>query len=123
MGWLMAVAVGAVTGALSACGLGGGTLLLLYLLEVLSVEQTTAQGVNLLFFLPSALISLPAHWKGGFVEKKVLPLTILGGCFTAVLGVFLANYLETAILRKAFGVFLICIALKSWKVESAENNP
>ena len=41
-------------GILSAWGVGGGTLLLLVMTLFLGVEQTTAQGINLLFFLPTA---------------------------------------------------------------------
>ena len=63
--WLLPFAVGAATGILSGFGVGGGTLLLVYLTAVAGVEQHQAQGINLLYFLPAAAMALPGHWKNG----------------------------------------------------------
>ena len=52
--WIVPLAVGIGTGVLSAWGVGGGTLLLLVMTLFLGVDQRTAQGINLLFFLPTA---------------------------------------------------------------------
>ena len=49
---------GAAAGVLSAWGIGGGTLLLLVLTLLLGVEPRTAQGINLLYFLPAAGVGL-----------------------------------------------------------------
>ena len=59
-GWLIPLAVGAATGVLSGFGVGGGTLLLVYLTAVAGVDQHLAQGINLLYFLPAGLLALPA---------------------------------------------------------------
>ena len=48
MSWLLSALVGAVTGVLSGFGVGGGTLLLLWLTLVQGMEQIQAGGVNLL---------------------------------------------------------------------------
>ena len=56
--WLLPIAFGFATGILSAWGVGGGTLLLLCMTLFLGVEQREAQAINLLFFLPTAGISL-----------------------------------------------------------------
>lgn len=110
---MIAFAVGLATGILSACGLGGGTLLLLYLTQVLAMDLHQAQAINLLFFLPSALFALPAHKKGGFLDKRVITPAILGGLVTAVFGVWLGNRMETALVRKIFGGFLLILGLKT----------
>ncbi len=68
--WLIAALAGAVTGVLSGFGVGGGSLLLIYMTSFAGVPQTLAQGVNLLYFLPTAATALPAHFKNGYVEKK-----------------------------------------------------
>ena len=47
------------------------------------MDQRTAQGINLLFFLPTAASALVCHARGGYLDKptlkgsqiKVLPLT------------------------------------------------
>ena len=49
--------VGTVLGFLSGLGIGGGSLLILWLTMVLDMEQSAARFVNLLFFLPSASVS------------------------------------------------------------------
>lgn len=111
MSWLLAFFVGGGTGALTACGLGGGTLLLIYLVEILDMEQAKAQGINLLYFLPAGIMAMPAHIKGGFIQKNVVVWGILGGLLGAFLGSFLANWIETALLRKIFGGFLVAVGL------------
>ena len=56
-----AIVVGTLLGFLSGLGIGGGSLLVLWLTAVLSMEQRMAQGINLLFFLPAALVSCLFH--------------------------------------------------------------
>ncbi|MFI3252982.1 MAG: TSUP family transporter [Eubacteriales bacterium] len=104
--------VGIVTGTLSACGLGGGTLLLIYLVEVLKIEQNLAQGINLLFFLPAGFFALPKHIKGGFIEKKAVLSCIMGGLLMVCLGAYLANRVNTMILRKILGLLLLLVGVE-----------
>ena len=77
MGWLIPALAGAVTGVLSGFGVGGGTLLLIYMTAFAGVPQNLAQGVNLLYFLPTAATALPAHVKNGYIEKKALLPSVL----------------------------------------------
>ena len=70
MGWLLSLAAGAVTGVLSAFGIGGGSLLLIYLTAFAALDQHQAQGINLLYFLPAAAAALAGdqpltHPRGG----------------------------------------------------------
>lgn len=57
----MSALAGAVTGVLSGFGVGGGTLLLIYMTAFAGVEQHLAQGINLLYFLPTAAKIGRAH--------------------------------------------------------------
>ena len=111
-GWLLPLAVGAATGVLSGFGVGGGTLLLVYLTAVAGADQHLAQGINLLYFLPAGLLALPAHIKNGYVEKKALLPCITAGLLCAALGAWAATGLEAGLLRKLFGGFLILIGLR-----------
>ena len=108
-GWLCALAVGAVTGVLSGFGVGGGTLLLVYLTAVAGMDQHLAQGINLLYFLPAGLMALPAHWKNGFVEKKTLAPAIGAGLLCAAGAAWLSVGLEAGLLRRLFGGFLLLV--------------
>ena len=49
MAWPISLLAGAVTGVLSGFGIGGGTLLLIYMTAFAGVPQNLAQGVNLLY--------------------------------------------------------------------------
>lgn len=109
--WLLPLLVGAATGVLSGFGVGGGTLLLVYLTAFAGVEQRQAQGINLLYFLPAALLALPAHWKNGYIEKPALIPAVGAGLVCAALGAWGATALEVGVLRKCFGAFLIVIGL------------
>lgn len=98
---------GLATGVLSGFGVGGGTLLLIYMTAFAGVPQTLAQGVNLLYFLPTAALALPAHIKNGFIEKAVLLPAILTGLASAALAAWAATELDVDLLHRFFGYFLI----------------
>lgn len=97
---------GLISGIISGMGIGGGTILIPALTMFLNISQRTAQGVNLLFFIPTAIIALIIHKKNKNLEFKIaLPLLIFG-LIGAALGSFLALNIEQALLKRLFGVFL-----------------
>jgi uncharacterized membrane protein YfcA len=111
MTWFLAFAVGCVTGILSGFGVGGGTLLLIYLTAFAGMGQQEAQGINLIYFLPAALTALPSHIKNRFVDwKAVIPAVIAGLLFSG-LAAWFSNGLDMTLLRKCFGVFLLIIGI------------
>ena len=95
-GWLVPFLAGAATGILSGFGVGGGTLLLIYMTAFAGLPQEQAQGINLLYFLPAAAASLPAHAKNGFLEKPVLLPAIAAGLACAALGAWTATGMDTS---------------------------
>lgn len=108
---MMSFFIATVTGLLSSCGLGGGTLLLIYLVQYAKMEQTVAQGINLLYFLPTGLLALPSHLKSGFLKKEVTKPAILGGLVGASLGSVLAHILDVTLLQTLFSWFLLLIGV------------
>ncbi|MBQ7777838.1 MAG: TSUP family transporter [Oscillibacter sp.] len=94
-------------GIISAWGVGGGTLLLLVMTLVLGVDQRTAQGINLLFFLPTALSALLCHIRSGFVDKPTLKAAAVPAVLLALAGAWAATALDVELLRKPFGVYLL----------------
>ena len=79
----ISIIVGTILGFLSGLGVGGGSLLMLWLTLVLGMEHPIARNINLLFFIPSALIASIFRWKQGTLDlKKVLP-AIICGCLSA----------------------------------------
>ena len=105
--WLLPLAVGFATGILSAWGVGGGTLLLLCMTLLLGVDQRTAQTINLLYFLPTAGMGLLSHGKSGLLEKPVLRSAVPAGLTAAALAAWLSFSVDTELLRRPFGVYLL----------------
>ena len=68
-GGIGAAAAGLLAGLLTGAGVGGGTLLLVYLTTLGGMELRQAQGVNLLYFLITAPPALWGHFKNGLVDK------------------------------------------------------
>lgn len=110
-GFLLPLLVGAVTGVLSGFGVGGGTLLLVYMTVFAGLDQHLAQGINLLYFLPAGLLALPAHVKNGYIEGPVLLPAIGAGLVCAAGAAWAATAMDVELLRRLFGGFLILIGL------------
>ena len=112
MSWLWALLAGTAAGVLSGFGVGGGTLLLLHLTTFAGVEQHLAQGINLLYFLPAAAAALPSHIKNGYVDRFAALPAILAGLAAAGLCAWAASGLDTDLLRRCFGGFLLAVGLR-----------
>lgn len=109
--------IGTALGFLSGLGVGGGSLLILWLTLVLGMDADTARGINLLFFIPSALVAGFFRWKQGAIPlRKILP-AILAGCFGALLFSLIGHGLDTQRLKKLFGILLLATGLRElfWK--------
>lgn len=112
MAWPISLLAGAVTGVLSGFGIGGGTLLLIYMTTFAGVPQNLAQGVNLLYFLPAAATALPAHIKNGYIDGKTVWPAALAGLAGTALAAWLATGLDVELLRRCFGGFLLVVGLR-----------
>lgn len=103
--------LGFLSGIISGMGMGGGTVLIPSLVLFAGIDQKTAQGVNLLYFLPSAISALIFHLKNKQVKKAGIIYLIGGGLVGAALGSFLAMGISNNLLKKAFAIFLIIMGL------------
>lgn len=112
--------LGTLLGFLSGIGIGGGSLLMLWLTLVLGLSQGDARSINLLFFLPSASIACCFRWKQGVLEwKQVFPATIVG-CITAALFSWLGTQLDTSLLKKLFGGLLILTGIRELRYKAGK---
>ena len=101
------IIVGFLTGVLASMGLGGGFILVVWLTLFMDFGQKAAQGINLLFFLPIAAISLMIHLKNRLVNKKLVKRYAFWGVLGAGLGTFAAQHLSSDFLRMMFALFLL----------------
>ncbi len=109
---ILSLLAGLFSGIIASMGMGGGAVLLIYLNLFTNISGLAAQGINLIFFIPTAVFSLIIYIKNRQIKwKTILPITLLG-LLGAGLGLLLTRFLDTSILTKLFGGFLIIIALK-----------
>jgi len=104
--------VGTVLGFLSGLGIGGGSLLILWLTMVLDMDPATARSINLLFFIPSALVACALRIRQGTLKVKPLLPAIFAGCAAAALFSWISTVLDVGVLRKIFGLVLIAAGLR-----------
>ena len=106
------IPVSVALGFLSGLGTGGGSLLILWLTLVLNVPQADSRAMNLMFFIPSAVIACLFRWKQGKLNlRQVLP-GILAGCAAAACCSLLTAGQTPEILKKAFGILLIYTGMR-----------
>lgn len=110
--WWIDVLVGMGTGILSGFGIGGGTLLILWLTLIGGMDQLHAGGINLLYFAFPAAPALISHLKNKLVDKQALLFCILGGIPACILSSLLASQIDTGWLRKGFGALLMVIGIR-----------
>ncbi len=102
---------GVAGGLLGGMGMGGGTVLIPLLSIFYGVGQHTAQAINLIAFIPMAVVALIIHIKNGLVEFKRVLAIVLPGLVACVFGVYLARALQGEILKKCFGGFLFALSV------------
>lgn len=125
LSWIFALVIGLLTGILSGFGIGGGTILMIYLTAFAAFPQKIAQGINLLYFIPTAAAALMLHSKHHQLKWNAVLPAALCGCATAAAFSFLAMGMDLTLLRRLFGVFLLFTGISELKEKpkSADQNP
>lgn len=107
-----AMAVGALLGYLSGLGVGGGSLLILWLTLAVGMPQSTARCVNLMFFITAAGAVSLFRWRQGALKLRIILPAVMAGCCCAALFSLLGRYLDTAWLKKLFGALLLATGVR-----------
>lgn len=101
-----------VLGFLAGIGVGGGSLLILWLTMVVGMPYPQARILNLLFFLPAAVIACLFKKKQGELPlKKILP-AVIAGAVAAGLFSFIGYFLDVRILQGLFGALLVLTGIR-----------
>ncbi len=105
------VLIGIAGGILAGMGMGGGTLLIPMLVFFMGVSQISSQGINLIAFIPMAIVALIIHFKNKLINFKVgIPILISGTLFS-ILGAQMSKNIEDKNLSLYFGIFLIVLGI------------
>ncbi len=103
----VALIVGIALGYLAGLGVGGGSLLILWLTLVLHTPNQTARLINLMFFITAAGSVSLFRWKQGALQiRKILP-AILAGSLAAGIFSWVGAQLDAGLLKKLFGILLL----------------
>ena len=108
---ISALLAGLFSGILGAMGLGGGAVLIIYLALFTNTQQLAAQGINLLFFIPIALLSVVIYSIKKKIKWRLTIILSLWGLIGAALGIMLTKYLGGEITSKLFGALLIIMGI------------
>lgn len=111
---ILTIIAGFLSGVIASMGMGGGAVLLIYLVVFAGAEQLAAQGINLAFFIPIGILSIIIYAKKGKMHfKTVLPFAAFG-LLGAAIGIFVSKSIDSKWLRIAFAVFLIFLGIKEF---------
>jgi uncharacterized membrane protein YfcA len=110
---IAAVAVGLAVGVMSAMfGVGGGVVMVPFIVLALDKSQHLAEGTSLLVIVPTAVVGAIAHHKRGYVSVRTGAVLALTGVVGAFAGARLALTLDASALQRWFGGFTILVGAK-----------
>lgn len=112
MSFFVIAIVSFATGVFASLGLGGGMVLIIYLTVFAGMPQIQAQGINLIFFVPIAIISIIIHNKNHLIKWKTTVPVLIAGTVAVVFSSILANNMDNTLLQKLFGGFVIMAGIK-----------
>lgn len=103
--------LGLLAGIIGGMGIGGGTILIPGLIFLTDFKQQTIQSINLLSFIPVAIVALIIHFKNkNIIFKLSIPIVVFG-LLGAWAGSKLALTIPSASLRRLFGIFLLVMGI------------
>jgi uncharacterized protein len=114
MTWVLVAVIGLVAGVVSGLfGVGGAVVIIPGLVLLARLPQHTANGTSLAaLLLPVGLLGAVEYYRRGQVNIAYAAI-IAGGLFLgAFLGARLAGSVSDVALRRAFGAFLMIVAVR-----------
>lgn len=111
-GFLISLLIATIFGFLAGMGVGGGSLLLLWLTQIVMMPQIQARIVNLLFFLPAALVATCFRKKEQSIDIRVTVTAAVIGCCTALIFTLISHRIDVTIWKKLLGGLLILTGIR-----------
>ena len=111
MSFLWFSLIGVFSGVFAGMGMGGGTFLIPLLTILMKVNQQVAQCVNLLVFIPLAIVVLIIYSKQKLLKLKGAFWLVVPATIVSILGSLLAIDIRGKTLKIIFGIFLILVGI------------
>ena len=99
--------IGTLLGFLSGLGIGGGSLLMLWLTLIAGTPQSEARVMNLMFFIPCALVATIFRWRQSKPDWPLTLWAVAGGLAGALAGNLLQSTLDLELLKKGLGILFL----------------
>ena len=106
-----ALLAGLFSGIIGAMGLGGGAVLIIYLSLFTDTPQLKSQGINLLFFIPTAVAAVIVYALKKQIKWKTVLRVALWGLLGAAVGIYFADLLGGELTSKLFGGLLVIMGV------------
>ena len=107
---VVVIAAGLVTGVLSALfGVGGGLVMVPFMVLALGESMHVAEGTSLLVIVPTAVAGVLSHVRNRLVSFRHASLVAAGGLVGAYAGADIALRIDGDTLTTVFAVFLALI--------------
>ena len=104
---IASILVGLLAGITAAMGLGGGTVILIYLSLFPTLPQLTAQGINLIVFIPTAAVAVIIYSVKRQIRWRLLLFMLPLGILGSIAGSFILPHIPVCLLRKILGGILL----------------
>ena len=103
----VAIIIGILLGFLAGLGVGGGSLLILWLTLVLGIDAETARAINLMFFITAAGSVSFFRWRQGVLQIRVIIPAMISGCIAAMAFSVLSQWIDQTFVKRLFGSLLL----------------
>ena len=118
------LAIGAGVGLLAGfMGVGGGLIAVPAFVLVFGMAQRLAQGTSLAVILVTAPIGTWSNARRGQVRWPLLPSLAIGAAIGGALAAALAHRVPQQQLARLFAVFLVLVAIHSWRRAGTRRAP
>ena len=124
------IGIGFLVGILSAVfGVGGGLIIVTFMVLALDETQQLAEGTSLLVVTFTAAAGVTALRNSGHLEWRLAALLALGGLAGSVGGARLALITPGEVLQRGFGTFIVLVGIRfvwqsiTWKETQSGSSP
>ncbi len=107
--WYGLIAV--LSGVFAGMGMGGGTFLIPLLTLLMKTEASHAQCINLLVFVPMAVVTIIIYAKQKLIDFKYSWLVSVLACLVSALGALISVNISGKIIKIIFGSFISLIGV------------
>ena len=107
--WFILIAI--LSGVFAGMGMGGGTFLIPLITLLMNTPQNIAQCINLLVFVPMAIVTIIIYAKQKLIDFKSWWIVSIPACIVSAIGALVAVNLSGQVLKIIFGSFIALIGI------------